>query len=212
MKNGLARWISYIHHTCEFRQYCYVGTTAQQCRLGLFLDSHFERVLEDSKSTSGGLLFIFGSQTFVPISWMCKKQTSVSHNSTEAEHISLDASLCMARIPALDLWDLVIEVFHSSPNQNNKSKDQGSQGNLSRNTTLFMKNQNPTKHADLDLNNVDHVSSDVRPSRFGAMFFLEDSEAVIKMIIKGRNPTMRQCQEPTELLWIGCLTGLILIL
>ena len=26
----LARLISYIHHTCEYRQYCYVGNTAQQ--------------------------------------------------------------------------------------------------------------------------------------------------------------------------------------
>ena len=32
----LARLISYIHHTCEYRQYCYVGNTAQHCRLGLF--------------------------------------------------------------------------------------------------------------------------------------------------------------------------------
>ena len=32
----------------------------------------------------------FGSHTFVPISWMCKKQTSVSHSSTESEIISLD--------------------------------------------------------------------------------------------------------------------------
>ena len=31
--------------------------------------------LEDSKSTSGGTLCVFGSHTFVPISWMCKKQT-----------------------------------------------------------------------------------------------------------------------------------------
>ena len=55
--------------------------TAQQCRLGLFQDSDFAGYLEDSKSTSGGLLCIFGSHTFVPISWMCKKQTSVSHRS-----------------------------------------------------------------------------------------------------------------------------------
>ena len=27
-----ARLISYIHHTSEYRQYCYVGNTAQQCR------------------------------------------------------------------------------------------------------------------------------------------------------------------------------------
>ena len=31
------------------------------------------------------------SHTFVPISWVCKKQTSFSHSSTESEIISLDA-------------------------------------------------------------------------------------------------------------------------
>ena len=35
----------------------------------------------------------FGSHTFVPISWMCKKQTAVSHSSTESEIISLDTGL-----------------------------------------------------------------------------------------------------------------------
>ena len=35
--------------------------------------------------------------------------------------------------PALDLWDLVIEVFHSSPNQLKKSKDRV-QRNLLRDT------------------------------------------------------------------------------
>ena len=93
----------------------------------------------------------------------CKKQTSVSLSSTEAEMISHDAGLHMDGIPALDFWDSLIEVFHSSPNQINKSKDQESQGDLSRNTTLHMKNQNSTKHADLDLSDVDHVSSNVRP-------------------------------------------------
>ena len=72
----LCRLISYIHHTCEYIQYCHVGNTAKQCRLGLS-DSDFAGDLEDSKPTSGGTLCIFGSHTFVPISWMCKKQTSV---------------------------------------------------------------------------------------------------------------------------------------
>ena len=45
----------------------------------------------------------------------CKKQTSVLHSSTEAEIIHLDAGLRMDGIPVIDLWDLVIEVFHSSP-------------------------------------------------------------------------------------------------
>ena len=55
-----------------------------------------------------------------------------------------------------------------------------------------MQKPNPTKHVNLDLNNVDHVSSNVRSSRFGDMLHVfEDNEAVFKMIIKGRSPTMR---------------------
>ena len=37
----LRRLISYIHHTCEYKQYCYVGNTAKQCRLRLLQDSDF---------------------------------------------------------------------------------------------------------------------------------------------------------------------------
>ena len=100
----LPRSISYIHHTSEYRQYCCVGNRAQQCRLGLFQDSDF------------------GSHTFVPISWMCKKQTSVSHSYTQAEIIDFDASLRTDGIPALTLWDFVIEVFYSVPNRTDGPK------------------------------------------------------------------------------------------
>ena len=55
----LNRLISYIHHACEYKQYCHVGNTAKQCRLGLFQDSDFAGDLEDSKSTSGGTLCVF---------------------------------------------------------------------------------------------------------------------------------------------------------
>ena len=81
-----------------------------------FQDSDFAGDLEDSKSTSGGVLCISGSRTFVPISWMCKKQTSVSHSSTECQIISLDAGLRMDGLFALDLWDTVIEVLRSTNN------------------------------------------------------------------------------------------------
>ena len=85
----LLRLISYVHNTCECKQYGHVGNTAKQCRLGLFRDSDFAEDLEDLKSTSGGILCVLGSHTFVPRSWMCKKQTSVSHSSTESEIVSL---------------------------------------------------------------------------------------------------------------------------
>ena len=88
-----------------------MGSTAKQCRLGLFQESDFAGDLEDSKSTSGGTLCVFGSHTFVPISWMCKKQTAVSHSSTESEIISLDTGLRLDGLPALELWDLIVSIF-----------------------------------------------------------------------------------------------------
>ena len=122
MDQGLNRWISYIHHTCEYKQYCHVGSTAKQCRLGLFQDSDFAGDLEDSKSTSGGTLCVLGSHTFVPISWMCKKQTSVSHSSTESEIISLDAGLRLDGIPALDLWDLIVAVLGNTTQNHDRTE------------------------------------------------------------------------------------------
>ena len=118
----LSRLISYIHHSCEYKQYCYVGNTAKQCRLGLFQHSDFAGDLEDSKSTSGGTLCIFGSHTFVPLSWMCKNQTSVSHSSTESEINSLDAGLRLDGITSLDLRDLIVAVLGNT-NQRHKERE-----------------------------------------------------------------------------------------
>ena len=122
-------------------------------------------------------LCIFGSHTFVPISWMCKKQTSVSHRI-----ISVDAGLRMDAIPALDLWDLVIEVLHSSSNQPKKSKD-NVQGNLPHDTPSRKQTKNqvktPIHYNNLERCNVDYVSSNVNSSQSGAMLHIfEDNEAV----------------------------------
>ena len=119
--------------------------------------------------------YIRTSESFVPIRWMCKKRTSVSHSSTEAEIISLDAGLRMDGIPALDLWDLVIEVFHSSSNQPKKSKGRV-QGNLPHDTPSrkHTKNQvkTPTHYNNLERCNVDYVSSNVNSSQLGAMLHI----------------------------------------
>ena len=177
----MARLISHIHHTCEYRQYCHVGSTAQECRLRLFQDSDNACDLEDSKSTSGGILCIFGSHTFVPISWTCKKQTSVSHNSSEAEIIFLDAGLRMDGIPALDLWNLVIEVFHYSPNQSNKTKDSLAQGDLLHYTMSSKRTKNRTEaqttHDSSDLFHVGNVPLNIKISQSITMLYvLEDNE------------------------------------
>ena len=99
------------------------------------------------------ILCIFGSRTLVPMSWMCKKQTSVSHSSTESEITSHNAGLRMEGILVRDLWDLLIEVFHSSPNQTNKTKDvREPRRNLSAKIT--------TKHSETDSNHAHQSGSD----------------------------------------------------
>ena len=182
----LNRLISYIHHTCEYKQNCHVGNTAKQCRLGLFQDSDFAGDLEDSKSSSGGTLCVFGSHTFVPIIWMCKKQTSVSHSSTGSEIISLDAGLRLDGIPALDLWDLIVLVLGNTT----QNHDRTGQPVVCRD-----KSHEPSTRSQgmfNVLNNIVCVPSNVQFSHQEALLYVfEDNEAAIKMIIKGRSPTMR---------------------
>ena len=175
----LNRLISYIHHTCEYKQYCFLGNTPKQCRLGLFQDSDFVGDLEDSKSTSGGTLCVFGSHTFVPISWMCKKQTAVSHSSTESEIISLDTGLRLDGLPALELWDLIVSVF-------------GNISHVSDCTGQPVNGKNKSYNKIDVVHDIDDVPSNVQSARQEALLYVfEDNEAVIKMIMKGRSPTMR---------------------
>ena len=153
----------------------------KKCRLGLFQDSDFAGDLEDSKSTSEGTLCIFGSHTFVPASWMCKKQTAVSHSSAESEIISLDTGLRLDGLPALKLWDLIVSVL----------------GSVSQISDRTGQPVNDVKHHKSQekinvMENIDSVPSSVQSSRQEAFLYVfEDNEAVIKMIIKGRSPTMR---------------------
>ena len=108
-------------------------------------------------------------------SWMCKKQTSVSHGSTEAEMIF---SWCRithgwntsSRSLGFGNWSV---SFLSKPIK--ETKDQVP-GDSSRNTTSNKHTQNqtkiPTHHDNLELSNVDSVSSNAKSSQFGAMLYI----------------------------------------
>ena len=113
---------------------------------------------------------------------MCKKQTAFSHSSTESEIISLDTGLRLDGLPALELWDLIVSVLGNISHVSDRSwqpdsdvkKHQKSQGKINV------------------MESIDSVPSNVQSSRQEALLYVfEDNEAVIKMIIKGRSPTMR---------------------
>ena len=113
---------------------------------------------------------------------MCKKQTAVSHSSTESEIISLDTGLRLDGFPALELWDLIVSVL----------------GNISRISDRTGKpvngeDKHHKSHNKIDaMKEIDSVPSNVQSARQEALLYVfEDNEAVIKMIMKGRSPTMR---------------------
>ena len=110
---------------------------------------------------------------------MCKKQTSVSHSSTESEIISLDTGLRLDGLLALELWDLIVSVFGNISHVSDRARQPVNGKNKSH-------NKNDVVH-DIDL-----VPSNVQSaSREAFLYVFEDNEAVIKMIMKGRSPTMR---------------------
>ena len=208
----LARLISYIHHTCEFKIILSCGKHGTTMQIGTVSGLLFCRKSRRlKKSSSRGVLCIFGSHTFVPISWMYKKQTSVSHRSTEAEIIFLSMQVyAWMEFQLLIFWDLVVEVFHSSPNQLNKIKDHV-RGNSSRNTTSNKHTENqtkvPTQHDNLDLSYVDYVSS--KRSLLNLVrccIFLRTTKQWLKWSSKAEVQQWDTDPEPTELLFTGCLT------
>ena len=117
---------------------------------------------------------------FPQVGWV-RNKLLFSHSSTESEIISLDTGLRLDGLPALELWDLIVSVFGSVSQTSDRTvrpvdteRSQKSQGKINV------------------MENIDSVPSNVQSSRQEALLYVfEDNEAVIKMIIKGRSPTMR---------------------
>ena len=105
---------------------------------------------------------IFGSHTFVPTSWMCKKQTAVSHSSTESETIYLNTGLGLDGLLALELWDLIVSVFGSV------SQVSGRTGQLGNDVNKHHKSQ---KRINV-MENIDSVPSNVQSSRQEALLYV----------------------------------------
>ena len=113
---------------------------------------------------------------------MCKKQTAVSHSSTESEIISLDTGLRLDGLPALESWDLIVSVL------GNVSRV--SDGSGQPDSDVHKRHKS---HKKIDaMKDIDAVPSNVQSARQEALLYVfEDNEAVIKIITKGRSPTIR---------------------
>ena len=100
----LHRLIFYIHHALDQRMIGFTGDKSEALWLGLYCDADFAGDKKDCKSTSGVFLALLGPHTFFPLSAVSKKQTAVSHSSTEAEIVGANEGVRTVGIPAIDLW------------------------------------------------------------------------------------------------------------
>ena len=88
----------------------------------------------------------------------------------------------MDGLPALELWDLIVSVL------GNVSRVSDRSGKPESDDHKHHKSHNKTDV----VHDIDLVVSNVQSaSREALLYVFEDNEAVIKMIIKGRSPTMR---------------------
>ena len=116
---------------------------------------------------------------------MCKKQTAVSHSSTESEIISLDSGLRLDAMPALDLRDLIVSVLGNTTQKHDRTVK-----------PVVCRNKNHVHQQSRGmfkaLNHIDRVPLYVQSSHEEALLHvIKDNEAVIKMISKEEVPTMR---------------------
>ena len=106
----------------------------------------------------------------------CKKQTSVSHSSTESEVISFDVGLRMHVVLVRDLWQLVMKALHfpkkiqASSNRSREDTNNRASRNPSRNEIQSTRSNTNAKtkiHSNQEvsvLSNVDFVARSVSRS------------------------------------------------
>ena len=185
----LARLISYIHHTSEYRQCGHVwkhSTTMQTWIISrLWFCRRPWRLKINLRKNS-----VHFRKSHVCANKLDVQETDFSF--TQFYRIWNHFSRCRFTHGrySRSLWDLVVEVFHSVPNRTDGLKREPP-GKPSAGVKPNMRNPIPIKNTNVIPTNIDHTPSNTTHSNPSAMLYVFDNEAVIKMIIKSRSPTMR---------------------
>ncbi|CAE8725927.1 unnamed protein product, partial [Polarella glacialis] len=105
----LFRLMCYINDSKGLKMRGYVGRDdkAEDLFLRLFADAAFAGCRDTAPSTSGVFLGIYGKNTFVPVAAQAKKQSCVSHSTSEAELVAANLALRTQGLPALEVVDKV---------------------------------------------------------------------------------------------------------
>ena len=104
----------YIRATLKHSLGSFCGDPPELLKLIVYCGADFAGDTRASKSTSGCYIALVGPNAFMPLSSLCKKQTVVSHSSTESEIIAMEVALCS-------------EVIHILPETNKCAHDTNEQ-------------------------------------------------------------------------------------
>ena len=104
----LHRLMCYMNSSVHYKLICKVNDKPEDLKLLLFVDADLSSELDDARSTSGGFLVLAGPNTWFPLAWLSKRQTSTSRSTTEAEVVALAASLFSEALPTMSLWDTLL--------------------------------------------------------------------------------------------------------
>ena len=106
----LHRLVAYINSTKGYRMtgYCSESATFDSLSLELFADADFAGCPRTVRSTSGTFLALKGEGVFIPLSASSKRQSCVSHSTTEAEVVAANTAVRAVGIPAKHFWEYIL--------------------------------------------------------------------------------------------------------
>ena len=99
----------YINLSLDYKLKGHIGDSSKDFNLTLFSDADFAGCLDTAKSTPGVFIVLTGPNSFFPLNATSKKQSCVSHSTPEAEIVAADLAIRTEGLPALQLWDMVLE-------------------------------------------------------------------------------------------------------
>ena len=87
----------------------WIGDTPDKIHPHIYADADFAGCTKTARSTSGVYLCLEGPDTRFPLQGQSKRQTCVSHSTPEAEIVAADFALRTIGIPALSLWETILQ-------------------------------------------------------------------------------------------------------
>ena len=136
--NTLSRYVTKWNKLCD-KQLChlysYLGTTSNiklhasidtkdldLVRLETYPDADLAGTYDTTKATSGGFVEVVGPNSFFPLDWFSKRQTSTAHSTTEAELVSASKMLRESLVPLQTLWSVMLgRPIEAVLNEDNQS-------------------------------------------------------------------------------------------